>query len=223
MSASYFMQQLGTLTDSLFFWYVHNMNSSSDFEDHKTLQILNELSDNGNTTQRDISTRLGIALGLVNSYIKNLITKGYIKVKSIPPRRYAYYITPKGFAEKTRLTYHFLQNYTRIYREARVSLKTLFNELQARGVKRVVFAGADEVAEIAYLTLQETELELSGIVDEEKAGKKFFGREILPIKNLGSIVHDSIVITSYKKSEKLYKELLINNVNKKDIKVIFPK
>jgi len=222
MSASYFMQQLGTLTDSLFFWYVHNMNSSSDFEDHKTLQILNELSDNGNTTQRDISTRLGIALGLVNSYIKNLITKGYIKVKSIPPRRYAYYITPKGFAEKTRLTYHFLQNYTRIYREARVSLKTLFNELQARGVKRVVFAGADEVAEIAYLTLQETELELSGIVDEEKAGKKFFGREILPIKNLGSIVHDSIVITSYKKSDKLYKELLRNNVERNDIKTIFP-
>ena len=199
------------------------MNSSSDLEDHKTLQILNELSDNGNTTQRDISTRLGIALGLVNSYIKNLITKGYIKVKSIPPRRYAYYITPKGFAEKTRLTYHFLQNYTRIYREARVSLKTLFNELQARGVKRVVFAGADEVAEIAYLTLQETELELSGIVDEEKAGKKFFGREILPIKDLGSIVHDSIVITSYKKSEQLYKELLINKIDKKDIKVIFPK
>ena len=197
------------------------MNSSSDLEDHKTLQILNELSDNGYTTQRDISTRLGIALGLVNSYIKNLITKGYIKVKSIPPRRYAYYITPKGFAEKTRLTYHFLQNYTRIYREARVSLKTLFNELQARGVKRVVFAGADEVAEIAYLTLQETELELSGIVDEEKAGKKFFGREILPIKDLGSIVHDSIVITSYKKSEKLYKELLINKIDKKDIKVIF--
>lgn len=199
------------------------MNSSSDFENHKTLQILNELSDNGNTTQRDISTRLGIALGLVNSYIKNLITKGYIKVKSIPPRRYAYYLTPKGFAEKTRLTYHFLQNYTRIYREARVSLKTLFNELQARGVKRVVFAGADEVAEIAYLTLQETELELSGIVDEEKAGKKFFGREILPVKDLGSIVHDSIVITSYKKSEKLYKELLMNKVDKKDIKVIFPK
>jgi len=197
------------------------MNSSSDLEDHKTLQILNELSDNGYTTQRDISTSLGIALGLVNSYIKNLITKGYIKVKSIPPRRYAYYLTPKGFAEKTRLTYHFLQNYTRIYREARVSLKTLFNELQARGVKRVVFAGADEVAEIAYLTLQETELELSGIVDEEKAGKKFFGREILPIKDLGSIVHDSIVITSYKKSEKLYKELLINKIDKKDIKVIF--
>jgi DNA-binding MarR family transcriptional regulator len=199
------------------------MNNSSDPEDHKTLQILNELSDNGHTTQRDISTSLGIALGLVNSYIKNLITKGYIKVKSIPPRRYAYYLTPKGFAEKTRLTYHFLQNYTRIYREARVSLKTLFNEMQDRGIKRVVFVGADEVAEIAYLTLQETELELSGIVDEDKAGKKFFGREILPLKDLGSIKHDSIVVTSYKRSEKLYKELLINKIDKKDIKVIFPK
>lgn len=197
------------------------MNSSSDLEDHKTLQILNELSDNGNTTQRDISTRLGIALGLVNSYIKNLITKGYIKVKSIPPRRYAYYITPKGFAEKTRLTYHFLQNYTRIYYQARSSLKNLFGELQSSGVKRVVFAGVDEVAEIAYLTLQETELELSGIIDEEKAGKKFFGREILPIKYLGSIVHDSIVITSYVQRDRIFKELLKNNVERKDIKTIF--
>jgi DNA-binding MarR family transcriptional regulator len=198
------------------------MNSSSDLEGHKTLQILSELSDNGSTTQRNLSSRLGIALGLVNSYIKNLVARGYVKVKSIPPRRYGYYLTPKGFAEKTRLTYHLFQNYTRIYCQARSSLKNLFSELQSSGVKKIVFAGADEVAEIAYLTLQETELELSGIIDEEKAGKKFFGREILPIKDISSIVHDSIVITSYKKSEKIYKELLTNKIDKKDIKVIFP-
>lgn len=88
---------------------------------HKTLQILNALSDNIAVTQRDLSSGLGIALGLVNSYIKNLIRKGYITVKSIPPRRYAYYLTPKGFSEKTRLTYHLLQDYTRIYRQARAN------------------------------------------------------------------------------------------------------
>lgn len=198
-----------------------NNSRSSGAVDHKTLQILNELSDNGSMTQRDISSRLGIALGLVNSYIKNLIRKGYITVKSIPPRRYAYYITPKGFSEKTRLTYHLLQDYTKIYRDARANLKKLFSELQASGVKRIVFAGADEVAEIAYLTLQETEIELSGVVDEEKAGKKFFGREIVPITDIGSISHDSIVITSYVKRDRIYKELLRNNIDKKDIKVIF--
>ena len=198
------------------------MNSSLDLEDHNNLQILNELSDNVSVTQRDLSSRLSIALGLVNSYMKNLIAKGYIKVKSIPPRRYAYYITPKGFAEKTRLTYNLLHNYTKIYRQARASLKTLFNELQNSGVKRIVFAGADEVAEIAYLTLQETEIELAGVLDNEKEGKKFFGKDIMPVKDIGSISHDSIIITSYVQREKIYKELLKNNVESKDIKTIFP-
>jgi DNA-binding MarR family transcriptional regulator len=199
-----------------------NNNCSSGTEDHKTLQILNELSENDTMTQRDLSSHLNIALGLVNSYIKNLISKGYIKVKAIPPRRYAYYLTPKGFSEKTRLTYHLLQNYTKIYRQARGSLKKLFNALQASGVKRIVFAGADEIAEIAYITLQETELELAGIVDDEKVGEKFFRREILPINDVCSISHDSVVITSYKKGEAIYRELLKNSVERKDIKTIFP-
>ena len=198
------------------------MNTGSDIEDHRTLQILTELSDNSSSTQRDLSSRLGIALGLVNSYIKNLVSKGYIKVRAIPPRRYSYYLTPVGFSEKTRLTYRLLQNYTKIYRQARANLKTLFGGLQDSGVQRVVFAGADEVAEIAYLTLQETGLELVAVIDKEKAGQKFFGMEILPITAVSSITHDSIVITSYKKSEQIYEELLGEKVNKNDIKAVFP-
>ena len=187
----------------------------------KILHILTELSENNSLTQRDLSSRLGIALGLVNSYIKNLISRGYVKVTSIPPRRYAYYLTPKGFAEKTRLTYHLLQNYTRVYREARVHLKKLFNELQASGIRKVVFAGADEVTEIAYLTLQETALELVGIVDDDKAGKKFFGQEIVPLRDIGSILHDSVVVTSYGKSKMIYEELIECGANKRDVKVLF--
>ncbi|MEW6570842.1 MAG: winged helix-turn-helix transcriptional regulator [Nitrospirota bacterium] len=190
-------------------------------ESHKTLKILNEISDNGSMTQRDLSSKLGIALGLVNSYIKNLIAKGYITVKSIPPRRYAYYLTPKGFAEKTRLTIHLLQDYTRIFHDARSALKKLFNELQASGAKKVVFAGADEVAEIAYISLHETDLELAGIVDDEKAGKKFFGIDIRPLKDINSMIHDSIVITSFVKRQKIYKELLEHEIPGEDIKTIF--
>src|SRR5690242_9725221 len=125
-------------------------------EHYRSLQILDELANNDSLTQRDLSSRLGIALGLVNSYVKNLIAKGYITVKAIPPKRFAYYLTPKGFTEKTRLTYDLLHDYTRVYREARKSLKALFREMQNDGIKKIVFAGADEIAEIAYITLQET-------------------------------------------------------------------
>jgi len=197
------------------------MNNTPEPEERRSLQILTELSRNDSLTQRDLSSNLGIALGLVNSYIKNLMAKGFITVKSIPPRRYAYFLTPKGLAEKTRLTYHLLQDYTRIYREAKSNFRRLFAELRTDGIKRVVFAGADEVAEIAYLTLHETDLELSGVVDGEMAGKKFFGREIRPLGDIRTMSYDFIVVTSYLKREKIYRELLNNGADRKSVRVIF--
>jgi len=207
-------------------WYVHFMNaerpSPPGTEHYRSLQILDELSNNDSLTQRDLSGRLGIALGLVNSYIKNLVAKGYLTVKAIPSKRYAYYLTPKGFAEKTKLTYDLLHDYTRVYREARKNLKQLFHELQASGVKKIVFAGADEVAEIAYLTLQETSLELAAVVDTEDAGKDFFGRKVRAFTAITETAYDCVVITTYVKKDKVYQELTKNGVSKKDIRSIFP-
>jgi DNA-binding MarR family transcriptional regulator len=195
-----------------------NTDRSSSGADHfKSLQILDELSMNDSVTQRDLSGRLGIALGLVNSYMKNLIAKGFITVKSIPPKRYAYYLTPKGFTEKTRLTYDLLHDYTRIYREARSNLKSLFQVLKDSGIRKVVFAGADEVAEIAYITMQETKLELVGVVDTEKKGADFFGITIQPLQALANIEYDIIAVTSYRKREEIYRLLLHQGVKKKNI------
>lgn len=201
-----------------------NVNNSTPpgTEHYRSLQILDELSNNNSLTQRDLSSRLGIALGLVNSYIKNLVKKGFITVKMIPTKRYAYYLTPKGFAEKTRLTYDLLHDYTRVYREARNNLKQLFHDMQTNGMKRVVFAGVDEVAEIAYITLQETTLELVAVTDTEHAGKNFIGMDVHPFSAIKGMSYDSIVVTAYVKKHIVYQELLDNGVSKKDIRSIFP-
>jgi DNA-binding MarR family transcriptional regulator len=190
-------------------------------EQHRALQILDELSSDDSLSQRDLSGRLGIALGLVNSYLKNLVAKGYVTVKSIPPRRYAYFLTPKGFAEKTRLTYHLLQDYTRIYREARNNYRRLFSELHDGGARRIVLAGADEVAEIAYITLQEADLELACVFDEELAGKTFFGWDVKPLKDIRSFEYDKVVVASYLKREKIYNELLRYGVAEEYIRDVF--
>ena len=147
---------------------------------------------------------------------------GYLTVKAIPSKRYAYYLTPKGFAEKTKLTYDLLHDYTRIYREARRNFKQLFRELEASGLKTVVFAGSDEVAEIAYITLQETNLELIGIVDSEITKDKFFGRDIQPLAAVKDMTYDSIVVTTYLKREPIYHSLLKMGLKKNDVKVFFP-
>ncbi len=196
--------------------------SQSGTEPYRSLQILDELSRNDSLTQRDLSSSLGIALGLVNSYIRNLIKKGFITVKTIPSKRYAYYLTPKGFTEKTRLTYDLLHDYTRIYREARKNLKILFKQMQDEGIRRVVFAGVDEVAEIAYISLQETGLKLSGVLDGEFAGGDFFGKEIKPMNILEDMEYDCVVITSYLKRDSIHKELLKHGAANKNIRAIFP-
>jgi DNA-binding MarR family transcriptional regulator len=193
----------------------------SGSDQFKSLQILDELSHNDSLTQRDLSSRLGIALGLVNSYIKNLAAKGYITVKSIPTKRYAYYLTPKGFSEKTRLTYDLLQDYTRIYREAKNNLKIVFQRIQAAGMRRIIFAGSDEVAEIAYITLQDTAIKLVGVVDIGETGKLFFNNEIKSIDSLRSMEYDCILVASYLKKEELYQALLHSGINKKYIRFIF--
>ncbi len=184
--------------------------NNNDFspDDYRSLLLLDEISKNDELTQRDLSKNLGIALGLINSYLKNLISKGYITVSAIPKKRYKYYLTPGGFAEKTRLTYHHLQNFTNLYRVARKDFRSLFHYMERSEVKRVAFCGVDEVAEIAYLSLKETELALAGIIDDTHAGKEFFGLEVLPLEKAGALDCDLIVVTTFRKGDEMKRGLV---------------
>lgn len=177
-------------------------------DDYRSFLLLDEISKNNEITQRDLSKRLGIALGLINSYIKNLASKGYITISAIPKKRYTYYLTPQGFVEKSRMTYHHLQNFTNLYRVARHDFQKLFNNLHKDNIKSVVFCGTDEVAEIAYITLQEFDIKLIAVVDAEEGDRNFFGFRIKPICDLKNREYDRVLITSFFKEAELYAELL---------------
>lgn len=205
---------------------VQNVNKEGEndenLDSYRSLLLLDEISKEESLSQRDLSRKLNIALGLVNSYIKNLTSKGYITIKAIPSKRYAYFLTPKGFAEKTRLTYHHLQNFTNLYREARRDFKALFSTLKKEGVRRVTFAGADESAEIAFLSLQEFDISFAGIVDDDRAGKDFFKYVIRPFEELGRMDNDYVILSSLLKREEIYERLLREGIRPDKIKSIFP-
>ena len=198
-----------------------NNKKQSNQDSYKSLLLLDEISKGEDLSQRDLSKRLNIALGLVNSYIKNLISKGYITIKNIPSKRYTYFLTPKGFAEKSRLTYDLLYDYTRIFREARRDFRQLFNSLIEKDIHRVVFAGADEVAEIAFLSLQEVDIELAGIVDDGRSERSFFKTTVKPVEDISGIDYDVVVLTTFLKRNALYKKLIDNNVDPVTIKTIY--
>src|SRR5690349_21437406 len=110
-------------------------------------------------TQRGLATRLGIALGLTNLYLKRLVRKGYIKCVNVQSNRVLYLITPKGIAEKTRLTYEFLDYSLKVYREGRRHLKTMLEPYAQQASARIAIYGTGEAAELAYLCLKELGLE----------------------------------------------------------------
>jgi DNA-binding MarR family transcriptional regulator len=175
---------------------------------YKAFLLLSEIEKEESLSQRDLAGRLGIALGLVNSYLKNLVAKGYVRVTTFPRNRYAYLLTPQGLAEKSRLAYQHLSYFTSLYTSTRQDYLDLFRKLIAQGVREVTFCGVDEVAEIAYLSLCEAGLSLSTIMDDERTGEIFFGREILSLSEGVRSGSSSIVLTSLKKGNALQKELL---------------
>lgn len=186
------------------------MNGAEDkvLDTSRSFLLLSELSGDEQLSQRELAKRLGIALGLVNSYLKNLVAKGFVRVNNYPKNRYAYLLTPTGFVEKSRLAYQHLSYFTGLYTVARQDYLKLFQSLAAEGGKGVAFCGIDEVAEIAYLSLKEAGMELELAMDDEAAGRRFFG---LPIVSpaLGLLAgNHRIVITSLKRSAALRLELL---------------
>jgi DNA-binding MarR family transcriptional regulator len=165
-------------------------------QDLRALQLLEEIEKGHAPSQRDLARKLNVSLGLINSFIKRFAHKGYFKVTTIPRNRVKYILTPKGAAEKTRLTYEYLQYSFQFYRKARQKLRELFKDLVAQGVRRIVFFGASDLAEIAYVSLQETPIKMVAVVDDKKIGEKCVGVAVTDPARLESLSFDRILVTA---------------------------
>jgi len=191
-----------------------------DRKDIRTLKILEEIDNDHTPSQRDLSKKLNISLGLVNSFVKRLANKGYFKINNIPKNRVKYILTPKGAAEKTRLTYQYIQYSLEFYRNARGNLHKLFEYLITQGVRRVIFYGTGDFAEIAFICLQETSIQLLAVVDDNKIGEKFLGGVVKDPATLNSLSYDRILITSLIPKDKMLEKLLEQGIPQSKVVVL---
>ena len=125
--------------------------TDEDGADRIVLGLLTSVEADGARSQRRIAAELDVALGLVNAYLKRAIKKGLVKVGQAPARRYAYYLTPQGFSEKSRLTIEYLSSSFSLFRKAKEEYGRIFERAHALGFQRVVFAGKSDLCEIAIL------------------------------------------------------------------------
>jgi DNA-binding MarR family transcriptional regulator len=162
------------------------------------LGVLDAVERNPSATQRSVARELGIALGLVNAYLNRCLSKGLIKIGQVPPRRYAYYLTPRGMSEKSRLTATYLMESFAFFREARSQCNEVFQALAARGQFRLALIGDGDLAEIARLVARDHLVEVAGIArsSPDTAGLS------LNLEGLGPL--DAVVVTTLERSRETF-------------------
>lgn len=154
------------------------MNTQPRREEQLVLELLDVVGRKNDVSQRHLAQHMGVALGLANSYLKRCIRKGLIKITSAPANRYLYYLTPQGFAEKSRLTAKYLSSSFEFYRRAGDSCHKAFDLCHVHGWKRIVLCGVSDLAEIATLRAVERDIEILGLYDRAAGQPRFLNKPV---------------------------------------------
>lgn len=173
----------------------------------ETVELLDRVSERGAVDQRTLARQIGISVGLLNALIHRAVRKGLIKIKEAPARRYAYYVTPKGFAEKSRLAAEYLDYSLSFFRAARQEYSDIFARCAAIGQRRIILCGVGELAEIAVLAASGLSVELLAIFDQQVDHVRICGLPI--VRDLSAIGTDVIlIVTEGRKPQELYNLLV---------------
>jgi DNA-binding MarR family transcriptional regulator len=161
------------------------VNNNKQREEALTLELLQTIEQRSDVTQRHLARGMGVALGLANSYLKRCARKGLIKMQQAPTNRYLYYLTPKGFAEKSRLTAEYLSLSFSFYRQASASCARSLTECRARGAVKVGLYGVSDLAEIAALRALDQGIEIACVCDPVAERGRFLGVPVVATVEAG--------------------------------------
>lgn len=189
--------------------------NTANAQDKISLRLFDALTKDPEISQRALAARLGIALGLVNSYIKRLYKKGHIKIKTLPRNRIKYIITPKGLTEKARLTYTYMNYSIQYFKEIRLSIEQTYAKMIADGITTVLLWGDGEIAEICFISTRGLPLKIVGVVAEEKVDNGFFGHNIITVDDINFLDYDAILVSSI--DDITLNAMMSNNFNNKRV------
>jgi predicted transcriptional regulator len=170
---------------------------SPDSQRYYELKILEHVEAKPDLPRRVAASKLGVSVKLAHKLLTGLVERGMLHVTKEDSRHWRYVITPKGFAEKARLTREFIEFSFEFYREARRRSAQVCRDLSEAGIRRIAFLGLNELAEIAYLGVQEWDLSLVEVFDTQRSGKAFFGCTVQPIEQVAGCRAERLVVTSF--------------------------
>jgi DNA-binding MarR family transcriptional regulator len=143
------------------------------------LRLLEQVEADDSVSQDRFAKRVGIAKGLANAYFNRCLQKGWIRLRQVPKQRFLYYLTPKGFAEKARLTAEFLTSSYQFYRNVRTDIRALLAKAHRESHIRLAVLGAEELAEIIAIVSEESPIEIAGFIAPDSERKRIAGRPVV--------------------------------------------
>ncbi|MBT5540821.1 MAG: winged helix-turn-helix transcriptional regulator, partial [Alphaproteobacteria bacterium] len=145
-------------------------NSKDAVECEVMVRLMSTIEGEPEISQRSLAAELGIAVGLVNIYLKRLIHKGYVRVSQVPARRFAYFVTSQGLVEKSQMISDYLSNSLTFFRNARSQCDQLAQLCEEAGWKKIALLGEGEIAEVMQLVSHQFSYDLSIVEISELAG-----------------------------------------------------
>ena len=159
------------------------------------LGLLKSVERDKSQSQRRLASELGIALGLLNAYLKRCVRKGLVKMQRAPARRYAYYLTPRGFAEKSRLTMEYLSYSLDFFHQAKSDCTETLKTARTCGYSRIVLSGRSDLAEIVIICALDGGIKVVAVVDPIAEASNFLGVPTVTSFEQIERPFDAIVIT----------------------------
>lgn len=190
-------------------------------KDLRAFRILEEFASNRAASQRALARKLKVSLGLMNADLKELEGQGLFTVDHIAGSRNRYTLTPAGIAEKTRLSREYIKHSLYYYSLARKRIITLLSDLEDDGADSVGFCGIGFLAEIAYICLRQTHLNLSAVIEDQSRYDLYFNAPVIPMTAVAKYRFDSVLVTVVESAETLVKDLNRNGLPKKKVQLIW--
>lgn len=155
-------------------------------------------------SQSTLAKRVAVSVGLVNALVRRAVAKGFVKMRQAPRKRYAYYLTPKGFAEKSRLVAEYLDNSLDFFRRARHEYGECFARARACGFSRIALVGSGELAEIALLAAHEAEIEVVFVLDRATNKERLLGIAVARTPEDLATGADAVLITEHRAPQQAF-------------------
>ena len=183
-------------------------DSSIDAVDYRELRVLSVVDSDPEVTQRDLARRAGIALGLTNFLIRNLVQKGYIRVSNAGWKRRLYALTPDGITHKVDLTVSYIHRVLNHYQGIRQTLREQLESLGLNEESSIALYGTGEFAELVYLGLKEIGIKEIQVYDDSVGkGRQFLGMPVADISKLVPDGYDRVLVAFLDGSRETHEKL----------------